>query len=107
MIAYATLTLDSPRRAEWMRLFGSDRVRLESAESRLALLPGFYDPRRCYRAAVGALSPQVEDRICHELANRWFGGVASRAEAAIRGPHGLPIISGPDLIVTVEAECYL
>lgn len=107
MIAYATLTLDSPRRAEWMRLFGSDRVRLESAESRLVLLPGSSEPRRCYRAAVGALSPQVEDRIRRELADRRFGGVVGRAEAAIRGPHGLPIVAGPDLIVTVEAECYL
>lgn len=107
MIAYAMLKPDSPRRAEWLAAFGTDRVRLRSPRSQLAILPGIDGPCRCYRAAVYALARAQREGLRRYLDDRYFAGKPAGAIKVFDGEHGLPILDGPDLVVTVEADCYL
>lgn len=102
MIAFATLTPDSPRRDLWMRVFGATRIRLESTESYVTTLPGDPTPRRCYRAVVGSLAGgDMDELFAHAKAAP--GPWEINTDLAL-GRHGIPVLAGPDLIVTLESR---
>lgn len=107
MIVYATLTHDSPRRNDWIKVFGICRVRLVSTESHPTILPGLDEPRPCYYANIDHLNDRQFHSVRHVIADRFFGGDQVRANSVIESAHGLPILGGPDLVVTVEAQFYL
>lgn len=108
MAIYATLAPDSPRRADWLKVFGSDRIPLSNSEAHLVMLPGFDGPVRCWWYDVDEFRDGDSVRtLVAFVADRFCGGDSGLASELLAVDYFVPIMDGPDLRVTVESGFYL
>jgi hypothetical protein len=95
----AHLSPRSPRYADWLRIFGTDRVQLESPVPHRASVPGRSNVT-VYKLDVKALNSQQRERLVEHLCTK-FSRTRAEVEADLDGPHGCPVLD-EDLIVSFD-----
>src|ERR1044072_2767009 len=61
----------SPRYADWIRVFGTTTVELESPAPRLITVPGRTEPVEAYMLKLSALADDQRDRLVAHIAHRF------------------------------------
>lgn len=96
-VTTAAIRKDSPRAADWLRVFGGLEVPIRSPIAHRAELPG-RDPGDVFLLDVAALTAEQTDRLVDFLADRFHADPAEvRADLADPN-HGVPILA-EDVVV--------
>ncbi|MBA3716056.1 MAG: hypothetical protein H0W76_27010 [Pyrinomonadaceae bacterium] len=98
----AILSKDSPRYADWLKVFDSGIVEIISPIPSKGLLPGLGE-REIYLVDLKTLSPDQLKRLHQHLAEK-FGGMAEEAAEALER-EGLPILA-EDVGVAVDMRYF-
>jgi hypothetical protein len=94
----------SPGYDEWLELFGTDTVLLESPFPVLATAPALPETALFYKVDTAALSPECRARLVRHCAMR-LGLTVTAVEEALADPrHGLPILLDDDVVVSDDPD---
>jgi hypothetical protein len=99
----AVLSEKSERYAEWMEVFGTNRVPVVSPLSRTVELPT--GKRECFMLCVEALSPEQRNKLCDHLARK-FNYPAAEIDAELKR-NGLVPILAEDVFTVIDARLML
>jgi hypothetical protein len=99
-----TLRQDASRSTEWVEVFGTRTIPLESPIEHVAELPG-RGPRRFYRVAVKQLSREQLERVARHLSGK-FQLPIDEVLRDLAGEHGLPILAD-EITVSISLRAFL
>jgi hypothetical protein len=104
MTATVTLRSDSPRAEAWRQLYGETlTVPILSPIPQLAMLPGRPGPCWVYMLDVGALSPDVRERLAAYCAETFGETIDDVRQAFKERAPDVPLLLEEDLDVTLGA----
>lgn len=103
-VFWATISRSNPRRAEWLQVFGTDRLPVLSPTPHAASV-ACVGARLFYRVDVSSLNEEQRARLASFLSAKW-GWSPAEVLASLDDPaHGLPVLA-EGVTIGIDARLF-